>query len=165
MTSFKDTVPDIDRRAKVFDGARLVGDVTVGAHCGIWYNVVIRGDMAPVKIGARTNVQDGAIIHTDANQPTIIGEDVTIGHGAIIHAARVERGALIGMGSIVLNGAIVGEEALVAAGALVPPGKRVPPRTLVVGNPMRVVKELGENDIEDIRKNKDFYVRLLEDYA
>ncbi len=163
--AYKTKTPHIASSARVFDGARVVGDVTLGERVGVWYNAVIRGDMAPVTIGDETNVQDGVIIHTNTDMPTIIGRGVTIGHKAIIHAATVGDDALIGMGSIILDDAHVGEHALVAAGCVVPPGKKVPARHLAVGNPMKIIRELSDEEVEGIRQNTGYYVQLLADYA
>lgn len=165
IQTYKGKTPHVSETASIFDGARVIGDVTLNDYVGVWYNAVIRGDMDRVVIGENTNIQDGAIIHTNTNMPTIIGKNVTVGHGAIIHAATVEDEALIGMGSIILDQAIVGKHALVAAGCVVPPGKKVPEKTLVVGNPMKIVKTLSDEDIRAILDNKDFYVQLLKDYT
>lgn len=151
---------NVDKSVFVADGAKIVGNVTIKKDASVWFNTVIRSDMAEVIIGERTNIQDLTVIHDNNGFPTIIGDDVTVGHNAIIHGATVGNGALIGMGSIVLDGAKVGENAIVAAGCVVPPNKEVPARTLVVGNPMKIVKELSDADIEAIRNNKDHYIRL-----
>ncbi|MFH5882641.1 gamma carbonic anhydrase family protein [Liberiplasma polymorphum] len=164
MEKYLDKSPTISPSAKVFSGAQIIGDVTLKDNVGVWYNAVLRADMAPIVIGENTNVQDGTIIHTDVDTPTIIGKDVTIGHGAIIHAATVSDGALIGMGSIILNNAHIGEHALVAAGTVVPPGKKVEPKTLVMGNPMKVIKTLSAEEIAQILANKNHYVKLLTEY-
>ena len=164
MEKYLDKTPKIDISAKVFTGARVVGDVTLHANVGVWYNAVLRGDMSEIIVGENTNIQDGAIVHTNKDLPTHIGKDVTIGHNAIVHAVTIEDNALIGMGSILLDGAHIGKYALVGAGCLVPPGKKVPERTLVVGNPMRIIKELSDQELEEIRKNKDYYVSLLSKY-
>jgi gamma-carbonic anhydrase len=162
--SFKNKNPQIDPTSIIFPGAIVTGDVKVGKNVGIWYNSVIRGDMSHVKIGDYTNIQDGSIIHTNTNLPTVIGNHVTVGHMAIIHAATIEDGALIGMGSIILDGAVIGKEAMVAAGTLVPPNKVIETRTLVMGNPMRVVRMLTDADIKSMKKNNAYYVSLLDDY-
>ncbi len=163
--TYKGKTPKISEKANVFEGAQVIGDVTLNDHVGVWYNAVIRGDMDRVEIGENTNIQDGTIIHTNTNMPTLIGKNVTVGHAAIIHAAIIEDEALIGMGSIILDEAHVGKHALVAAGCVVPPGKKVPERALVVGNPMKIVKTLTDEDIQGILDNKDFYVKLLQDYT
>lgn len=150
----------IDKTAFIADGVKIVGNVTIKAQASIWFNSVVRSDMAEVIIGERTNIQDLCVIHDNNGLKTIIGDDVTVGHNAIIHGAIIGDGALIGMGSIVLDGAVVGENALVAAGCVVPPNKEVPARHLAVGNPMKIVKELSEKDIIAILDNKDHYIRL-----
>lgn len=165
IESYNNMHPTIDKTAKIFANCSIIGNVTLGKHVGVWYNSVIRGDMAKVIIGDYTNIQDGTIIHTNVGMPTIIGNHVTVGHNAIIHAATVHDEALIGMGSIILDQAEVGKNALVAAGTVVPPGKVIPPKTLVMGNPMKVIRTLKDKEIEAILKNKDHYVRLLKEYT
>ena len=156
--------PKIAKTAKLFSGAKVIGDVTLKDHVGIWYNVVIRADMDRVEIGENTNIQDGAIIHTNIDMPTIIGKNVTVGHGAIIHAATVEDEALIGIGSIILDEAVIGKGALIAAGTIIPPRKKIPRRALVMGNPMKIIKTLSDDEVNAILKNKDAYVKLLKEY-
>ncbi len=163
--NYKDKHPSLDQTSHVFEGAQVIGDVSIGKNVSVWFNAVIRGDMDKVVIGDNTNIQDGTIIHTNTDMPTIIGRDVTVGHAAIIHAATVEDEALIGMGSIILDQAVIGKNALIAAGAVVPPGKKIPAKSLVVGNPMKIVRELSDEDIEAIKANKDTYVHLLRDYT
>ena len=164
IEKYKDISPNISKKAKVFKNAVIAGNVTIHDYVNIWYNVTIRGDMAPVTILENTNIQDNSVIHTNLNLPTHIGKNVTVGHGAIIHAATVKDNALIGMGSIVLDGAIIGEYSLVGAGCVVPPFKTVPPRTLVIGNPMKIIRELTDKEIEDIKINKDHYLKLMNEY-
>ncbi len=151
----------IDKSVFIAEGAKVVGNVTIKKDASVWFNTVIRSDMAEVVIGERTNIQDLTVIHDSLGFKTVIGDDVTVGHNAIIHGATIGNGALIGMGSIVLDGAKVGENALVAAGCVVPPGKEVPARHLAVGNPMKVVKELSDEGIKSIHENKDHYLRLM----
>src|SRR2546430_3966046 len=140
--------PRVDPSAFVAPGAMLVGDVEVGAKSSVWFNAVLRGDSDRVIVGARTNVQDLAVLHTDPGGPCLVGEDCTIGHGAIVHACRVGRGSLVGMGAIVQSGAEIGEESLVAAGALVPEGRTYRARSLLVGSPARLLRELTDDDVE-----------------
>ena len=161
---YKEFTPKIANTAKIFKNAVIAGDVTIGEYVSVWYNVTIRGDMAPVTILENTNIQDNCVIHTNLDLPTHIGKNVTVGHAAIIHAATVEDNCLIGMGSIILDGAIVGKNSLVGAGCVVPPNKIVPPNTLVVGNPMRIVRELSRNELIEIKKNKDYYLKLMSEY-
>ncbi|MFP4287328.1 MAG: gamma carbonic anhydrase family protein [Candidatus Izemoplasmataceae bacterium] len=165
MISYLNKKPNVKASSKIFEGAKVIGDVTIGEYVGVWYNSVLRGDMAPITIGDYTNIQDGTIIHTDQSSPTVIGSHVTIGHQAIIHAATVHDHALIGMGAIILDKAVIGAYALVGAGTVVPPGKTVPEKTLVMGNPMKIIRTLKDEEISAIKANKDHYVKLLKDYS
>ena len=164
IEQYKNMTPRIDPSATVFDSAALAGDITVGKFSSIWFNASLRGDMAPITIGDRTNIQDNAVVHTNIGMPTHIGSNVTVGHSAIIHACTVEDDALIGMGSILLDGCVVEQGALVAAGTVVPPGKRVPARTLVLGNPMRIIRELTDEELAANRLNAQHYIDLMNDY-
>ncbi|WP_126427683.1 gamma carbonic anhydrase family protein [Brevibacillus marinus] len=155
---FHDKVPQIDPSAFLAQGVVVSGDVTIGADTSIWYNTVIRGDIAPTIIGRRVSVQDNSTLHQSPGLPLIIEDEVTIGHNAVLHSCVVRQGALIGMGAIVLDGAEIGEEAMVAAGALVPPGMKVPPRTLVVGSPAQIKRELSERDFAEFRRIRQSYV-------
>ncbi|MEQ8770525.1 MAG: gamma carbonic anhydrase family protein [Phycisphaerales bacterium] len=149
----------------IADTARVVGDVRLGPDVSVWYGAVIRGDVAPVVIGAGTNVQDNAVIHCDHRFANVIGRDVTIGHGAIVHGERVGDGALIGMGAKVLGGSRIGAGCLVAAGALVPPGMEVPDGTVVIGVPGRIAREVSEADRAYLAKLPAHYVRLARHHA
>lgn len=157
--------PRLGTRVFVAENAALIGDVEIGNDCSIWFSTTVRGDVHFIRIGSRTNVQDNCTIHvTDGQWPTVIGEEVTIGHGAIVHGCTVKRGALIGMGSRVLDGAVIGESALVGAGALVPEGMHVPPRTLVVGVPARVKRPLTDEELTRLDESWRHYVALKEKY-
>ena len=160
---YLNVIPSIDRSV-INLGASVVGDCHLEKNCNIWFNATIRGDMAKVHIKEGTNVQDNAVIHTNTDAPTLIGRGVTIGHSAIIHACIVHDYALIGMGAIILDHAEIGEYAMVAAGCLVPPGKKVPPKTLVMGNPMRIVRELSQAEIQANIDNAKHYVDLAKKY-
>lgn len=164
IEEYKGIKPTISKTAKIFPSAVVAGNVILGDNVSIWYNATVRGDMAAVHIGDNTNVQDNAVIHTNTGHPTVIGKNVTIGHSAIVHACTVEDNALIGMGSVILDGACIGEGSLVGAGCLVPPNKIVPKHTLVVGNPMRIIRELTEDEIEGSKINADHYFHLMNDY-
>ena len=158
--------PRLGQRVFVAENAAIIGDVEVGDDCSIWYSATIRGDVNAIRIGAGTNVQDNCTIHvTHLDWPTIIGEEVTIGHGAIVHGCTVQRRALIGMGSRVLDGAVVGESALIGAGALVPEGMQVPPRTLVVGVPARVKRPLTDEELAHLDRSWRNYVEYKNKYA
>lgn len=149
----------------VADTAVVMADVQIDEDVSIWFGTVVRGDVAPISIGARTNVQDQALIHCDSGFPNHIGADVTIGHGAIVHGVFVGDGALIGMGATVLGESRVEPEALVAAGALVPPRMLVPARTMVAGVPAKFVRELTERDLAYMRSLPPHYMRLARMYA
>lgn len=156
--------PKVGKGVFVAPGARVIGDCTLHDDVGIWFNAVLRGDLEPIEIGERSNVQDGAVLHTDPGLPCRIGKDVTIGHGAIVHGATVEDGALIGMGAIVLSGARIGKGALVAAGALVPEGQEIPAGWLALGTPAKAVRELTEQEKERIARGVEHYVQQKERY-
>ena len=150
--------PVVDPQAWVADSAVLIGDVHLAPGASLWPLAVARGDVCPIRIGAGSNVQDGAVLHGDPGQPVLIGEDVTIGHRAVVHGAVLEDGCLIGIGAIVLNGVTVGEGALVAAGAVVT--RDVPPAALVMGAPSKVKRELSPEAIAEQRRHARRY-RLL----
>lgn len=154
-----DVVPSIDATAWVAPTATLIGDVHVAAGASIWYGAVLRGDNEPITIGADSNVQDNVVFHTDMGAPATLGRGVSVGHGAIIHGAIVGDDVLVGMGAIIMNRASVGAGSLVAAGALVPEDMVIPPRSLVVGVPARVVRELGDEDVARNQRNAATYVQ------
>ncbi len=163
--SFKGKTPVIDKNAGfIAPSADIIGDVTIAEGANIWFNAVLRADMASISIGINTNVQDCSVIHVDEGVSCTLGEGITVGHSAVLHGCTVEDHCLIGMGAIVLNGAEVGEESLVGAGSLVPQGMKIPPRSLVMGSPAKVVKELKPGMIEAIRKNGSVYVSCSQDY-
>lgn len=165
IRSYDGKEPRLGQRVFVAENAAIIGDVEMGDDVSIWFATTVRGDVNQIRIGARTNVQDNCTIHvTHNNWATVIGEDVTIGHGAIVHGCTVERGALVGMGSRVLDGAVIGESALVGAGALVPEGMKVPPRTLVLGVPARVVRPLKDDELEHLRRSAANYVQYKDKY-
>jgi carbonic anhydrase/acetyltransferase-like protein (isoleucine patch superfamily) len=145
--------------------ATVVGEVSIGEFASLWFNAVVRGDVAPVTIGRRTNVQDGVVVHCDTGVPNVIEDDVTIGHGAIVHGTFVGRGSLIGMGSTVLSRTRIGRECLIAAGAVVPPGLEVPDRMLVMGVPGRIVRAVTDRDLEYMRWLTNHYVELAQQYV
>ena len=150
--------------AFVAANAVVTGDVTLGPDAGVWFGCVVRGDDAPLVIGARTNVQDLTMIHADTGVPNVIGEEVTIGHRCVLHGARVEDRCLIGMGAILLGGSVIGAESLIAAGAVVKEGFVVPPRSLVAGVPGKILRELRDDEVEAIRRSADGYVRKIRLY-
>jgi len=165
MRPYSAKTPRFGRRVFVASTAVVIGDVELGDDVNLWYGAVLRADLQRIEIGARTNVQDNVVIHVDEpDAPTIVAEDVTIGHSAILHGCRVERGALVGMHATVLNGAVVGEEAIVAAGALVAPGMVVPPRALVAGVPAKVRREVTAEELAHVRRGVRSYLELKTRY-
>jgi len=139
--------------------------VTLAEDVSIWHGAVLRGDMAPISIGARTNIQDGAILHVGENQPCSVGEDVTIGHRAIVHACTVGNRCLIGMGAIILNGAVIGDDCIVGAGSLIPGGKTIPPRSLVMGIPGKVVRSLSDEEVANLPQHAQNYIVMAKETA
>jgi carbonic anhydrase/acetyltransferase-like protein (isoleucine patch superfamily) len=167
---FKGVSPRIHPTAFVEDSAQVIGDVTLGEHSSIWFGAVVRGDVFHIRIGDRTNVQDGTVIHvSNGTHATVLEDEVTIGHNVTLHGCYVERGCLIGIGSIVMDGARVGSKSLVAAGALVSPGTVIPPRSLVMGVPARVKRPLTDEEVADLDvfwKNYVGYTRVYrEEYG
>jgi len=140
--------------------AAVSGEVSLGEDCSLWHNTTLRGDLAPIVVGARSNIQDGAVLHVETTHPCVVGEDVTVGHGAIVHGCRIGDRCLIGMGAIILNGAEIGDECIVGAGALVTEGKKIPPRSLVLGMPAKVVRSIGDEEVGKILGNAASYLRL-----
>jgi carbonic anhydrase/acetyltransferase-like protein (isoleucine patch superfamily) len=157
--------PVLGRDVFLADNATVVGDVRIGDESSLWFGAVVRGDYFPIAIGARTNVQDNAVVHiTAGSAPTSIGDDVTIGHGAIVHGCTLGDECLVGMGSIVLDGAVVGDGSFIAAGSLVTPGTVIPPRSFVMGRPARVTRPASDEDVARIRESAAHYVRYARDY-
>ncbi|HEY3176002.1 MAG TPA: gamma carbonic anhydrase family protein [Candidatus Polarisedimenticolia bacterium] len=141
-----------------------MGEVNVGARSSVWFNAVLRGDLAPVVIGADTNIQDGAILHVEVDGPAIVGDRVTVGHMALVHGAEVEDECLVAMGAMVLSGARVGKHSIIGAGALVKEGWQVPPRSLVLGVPGRIVRQVTNAEVERIQRNWASYVQYAAHY-
>ena len=153
-----DAYPGVPSSAFVAPGAYLIGAVDLGEETSVWYGAVLRGDTEPVRVGARTNIQDGCILHADPGFPTIVGEGCVVGHRAIVHGCEIEDGCLVGMGATLLNGAKIGEGSIVAAGTLVPEGKEFPARSLIVGVPARRVRDVTEEQAQDIARGVEGYV-------
>ena len=145
---YLDRRPTVDATAFVAPGAWVIGDVTLGPSASVWYGAVLRADADRIEVGARSNVQDGAVLHVDAGRPCLVGEDCTIGHRAVVHGCTVGRSSLVGMGAVVLSGATIGEESLVGAGALVPEGRTFAPRSLILGHPARLIRVLSDEEVQ-----------------
>ena len=150
--------PTVDATAWIAPSADVIGDALLAEHVSIWFGAVVRADNTKIRIGARTNVQEGAMLHSDPGKPLTIGSDCTIGHHAIVHGCTIGDTVLIGMGATVLNGATIGEESLVGAGALVTEGKMFPPRSLIVGTPARIVRELAPEELLALRASSAGYM-------
>ncbi|GAA1960928.1 gamma carbonic anhydrase family protein [Microbacterium aquimaris] len=149
--------PVVDDSAFVAAGARVIGAVTLGADASVWYNAVLRADSASITIGNGSNLQDNVSVHVDAGRPVVLGENVSVGHNAVVHGCTVGDGSLIGMGSVILSGAQIGAGSLVAGGAVVLEGTVVPPHSLVAGVPAKVRRELTDEERAGIRRNADTY--------
>lgn len=165
LRPYKDRLPEVDPTAYIDQSAHVIGDVTIGKHSSVWMCVVIRGDVNSIRIGERTNIQDGTVVHVMHDTcPTVIGNDVTVGHGAIVHGCAIGDRVLIGMGAIVLNGASIGSDTIVAAGSLVTERMVIPARSLVMGSPARVKRPLDDAEVASIQEYADNYVRYKRDY-
>ncbi len=148
----------IDNSAFIAPSAIVLGDVNIGKDVGIWYHATIRGDREPISIGKGSNIQDNSVVHVDAGYPVVIGENVTVGHGAILHGCNVGDNSLIGMGAIIMNGAKIGKNCIVGAGALVTQGTEVPDNSLILGNPAKVRRAVTEEEIASNLRNAALYV-------
>jgi carbonic anhydrase/acetyltransferase-like protein (isoleucine patch superfamily) len=157
-------VPSVGARALLAPGSAVVGDVRIGPDASIWYGAILRGDLAPIVVGAGTNIQDGTVVHVADETPCEIGDGTVVGHRAMLHACRIEPGCLIGMQATILDEVVIGHGSVVGAGALVTQRTVIPPRSLVLGMPAKVVKKLGEDDEAFHRAVAAKYVRLKENY-
>ena len=170
---YKNITPSIGENSWIAPSADVIGDVTCGTDCSIWFGCVVRGDVHYIKIGDRVNIQDLSMLHvthykkddkSDGN-PTIIEDDVTIGHRVMLHGCTIEKACLIGMSATILDGAVIGKESIVGAGSLVTKNKVFPPRSLIMGSPAKVVRELNEDEIKELYASASRYVAFKEDYV
>jgi carbonic anhydrase/acetyltransferase-like protein (isoleucine patch superfamily) len=165
IKKFNDISPDIHPLAFIADDAVIIGDVTIGERSSVWYGSILRGDVNYIRIGARTNLQDATVIHVSSKtNPTVLEDEITVGHRVTLHGCYVESNCLIGIGSIILDGARIGKHSLVAAGSLVTPGVQIPARSLVMGSPARVKRELTDEEVEKYSLNWKNYVELSQIY-
>jgi len=165
IRSYKGTTPRIASTAFVAENATVIGDVHIGEHSSIWFNCVLRGDCYFIRVGDCTNIQDATVIHvTSGEHATIIGNRVTVGHAVVLHGCTIKDHTLIGIGSIILDEAVVGEDSLIAAGSLVTPGTIIPPRSLVMGAPARVRRELSDQEVARLDENWQHYVEYKTEY-
>jgi carbonic anhydrase/acetyltransferase-like protein (isoleucine patch superfamily) len=164
LFSFDGASPSVDQKAFVAPNATVVGRVSIGPDSSVWFQCVARGDINSVTIGKQTNIQDACLLHVTHKNPLVIGDRVTVGHGAILHGCEIQSDCLVAMGAIVLDGAVVGEGSLIGAGSLVPPGMQVPPGSLVMGVPGKVVRQLTADDKERLQTGWKNYVGYATSY-
>ncbi len=170
---YKEMTPRIGEHSWIAPSADVIGDVEIGDECSIWFGAIVRGDVHFIKIGDRTNIQDLSMVHVthykkhrkigDGN-PTIIGNDVTIGHRVMLHGCTIEDACLIGMSATILDGAVIGKESIVGAGSLVTKNKVFPPRSLIMGSPAKVVRELTDEEVKELYASAARYVKFKNDY-
>ncbi|MEI3367764.1 MAG: gamma carbonic anhydrase family protein [Clostridium sp.] len=161
---FNGVAPSINENAYVSESVDIIGDVKVEENVSIWFGARLRADMNKIVIGANSNIQENAVVHVDIESPVIIGENVTIGHSAIIHGCNISNNVLVGMGSIILNNAKISKNSIVVAGALVTQGKEFEEGVLILGNPAKAVRKLSEEEIKSIKRSADNYVALSKKY-
>lgn len=160
-----DRVPQLGEGAWVAESSVVIGSVVLGRHVSIWFGAVLRGDNDPITIGDHSNIQDGAILHTDEGVPLTLGRNVTVGHMAMLHGCTVGEGSLIGINAVILNGAIIGKYCLIGANTLIPEGRVIPDRTLVVGTPGRIIRELTDAEVAGLQGSAASYVDNAQRYA
>ena len=172
LLPYKETTPLVDASAWIAPGATVIGDVTIGEESSVWFGCVVRGDVHRIRIGDRTNIQDLSMLHVthwknsdqSDGHPTIIGDDVTIGHRVMLHGCTIEDACLIGMSATILDGAVISRESIVGAGALVTGGKVFPPRSLILGSPAKVVRTLSDEEVEKLYASAKRYVGFMREY-
>ena len=166
LLPYKSVTPTIGKDVFVASGAHIIGDVVLGDSASIWFNVTVRGDCNYIRIGKRTNIQDNSVVHvTNGKFPTHIGDDVTVGHHAVLHGCTIGNMVLIGMGAIVMDGASIPDRSIVAAGSLVTPGKSFPAGHLIKGSPAKAIRALSEQEIEALSKSVDYYLEYKSNYV
>ncbi|MFZ2455024.1 MAG: gamma carbonic anhydrase family protein [Candidatus Altiarchaeia archaeon] len=160
----ENTVPGISEKAFIAKNASVIGNAKIGEHSSVWFGAVLRADCGAIEVGKNTNIQDNCVVHADPEGKVIIGDNVTIGHGAIVHGCTIKDNVLVGMNATVLNDALIGRDSIVGAGALVTQGKKFPERSLILGVPAKVARELTEEEVGSIRISADEYVLLANRY-
>ena len=164
VMEFEGVTPKIDENTYISESVDIIGKVEILENANIWFGTRLRGDMNNIVIGRNTNIQENSVVHVDSKSPCIIGNNVTIGHGAIIHGCNIADNVLVGMGSIILNNAKIGNNTIIGAGSLITQGKEFPEGVLILGNPAKVIRELTKVEIESIKKSADNYVSLSKKY-
>lgn len=166
IRNFEDKYPQIDPTAFIAETAVIIGDVKIGERSSIWYGTVLRGDVNYIRVGDRTNIQDQSVIHVSGGtDPTVLEDEITVGHRVTLHGCYVESGCLIGIGSILMDGVRVGKNSLVAAGSLLTPGTNIPPESLVMGSPAKVKRALTDEELTDLPKFWQNYTSIIDRYS
>ncbi|AHF06346.1 gamma carbonic anhydrase family protein [Desulfitobacterium metallireducens] len=161
---FKEKTPNLGNSVFMAKGTQVIGDVKIGDESSVWYNTVIRGDMAPITIGKKCNIQDSSVLHVNEGQPLTLEDEVTVGHSVILHGCTIKHASLIGMGSIVMNGSVIEEETMVAAGSLITENKTFPPRVLLMGSPAKVIRELTPAEIASLHETAQGYAQNAKEH-
>ncbi|MGR6898100.1 gamma carbonic anhydrase family protein [Rummeliibacillus sp. BSL5] len=164
IIAFNGKNPQLEENVFIAPGSQLIGDVHVGSESTIWFNAVLRGDEGSITIGKRCSIQDNSTIHLYEGSPVVVEDEVTVGHNVILHGCKVGKRSIIGMGSTILDNTEIGEECIIGANTLIPSGKKIPPRSLVIGSPGKVVRELNDKDLELIQLSIDTYVQKGYDF-
>lgn len=164
ILDYKGSTPQIHESAFIAPNATVIGDVEIGDQSSVWFGTVLRGDIAPIRIGSHTNIQDLSILHETPDMPLVIEDNVTVGHKVTLHSCTIRENALIGMDSTVLDGAVIGENAFIGAGSLVTPGTEIPANTMAFGRPARVVRDLTDEDLEEMKRINETYVNHIPHY-
>ena len=164
IITYKNFAPELGEDVFISPGSFVIGQVKIGARSSLWFGAVVRGDLDQITIGEESNLQDNVTVHVDEGVPVVIGSRVTVGHNVVLHGCTIEDDALIGMGSVILNGAVIGFDSLVAAGSLVTPNTIIPPRSLVMGSPAKVVRELKEGQLPSVDAMYRRYLKLAANY-
>ncbi|MBI2092965.1 MAG: gamma carbonic anhydrase family protein [Deltaproteobacteria bacterium] len=164
IVTYKNKSPEIAKDVFIAENVTVVGDVAIGENSSVWFGAVIRGDSNSIKIGSRTNIQDLCVVHVDSSNKVEVGDNVTIGHRAIIHGCKIGSNCLIGMGSIIMSGAQIGDDCIVGAGALVTEGQVIPPKSLVLGMPGKPKRSLTDSELMEIKKAAEHYLKKGREY-
>ncbi|WP_150283693.1 gamma carbonic anhydrase family protein [Rummeliibacillus sp. TYF-LIM-RU47] len=164
IIAFNGKNPQLEENVFIAPGSQLIGDVHIGSESTIWFNAVLRGDEGSITIGKRCSIQDNSTIHLYEGSPVVVEDEVTVGHNVILHGCKVGKRSIIGMGSTILDNTEIGEECIIGANTLIPSGKKIPPRSLVIGSPGKVVRELNDKDLELIQLSIDTYVQKGYDF-
>lgn len=159
---YQDHYPQLSKNVRIHETATVIGQVTLGDDVSVWPSAVLRADMAPIRVGNRTNIQDGCVFHTDTGFPAVIGEDCVVGHQACVHACQVGNRCLIGIGSVILTGAVIGDECIIGAGAVVLEGQMIPARSLVLGIPGKIIRPITDENVASILAGVKEYLHLRE---